>query len=110
MKLFFIRYIKITFIYLRLHVFFNLFSGFFSNLNYLSKLSSWANKNRKIEYNDFPSKWKYEKRYLLYKWVIEKENLTINPVNYLEFGVASGQSIRWFLSEITNPDSRFLWL
>lgn len=107
MKLFFIRYIKITFIYLRLHVFFNLFSGFFSNLSYLSKLSSWANKNRKVDYNDFPSKWNYEKRYPLYQWVLEKENLILNPVNYLEFGVASGQSIRWFLSQITNPESRF---
>src|SRR5258705_1610059 len=107
MKLFFIRYIKISFIYLRLHVFFNLFSGLFSNLNYLSKLSSWAKKNRKIEYNDFPSKWNYEKRYPLYKWVLEKETLTLNPVNYLEFGVASGQSFRWFLSQITNPGSHF---
>jgi len=107
MKLFFIRYIKITFIYLRLHVFFNLFSGLFSNLYHLSKLSSWANKNRKIGYNDFPSKWNYEKRYPLYKWVLEKEGLILNPVNYLEFGVASGQSIRWFLSQITNPESRF---
>lgn len=107
MKLFFIRYIKITFIYLRLHVFFNLFSWVFSNLYYLSKLSSWANKNRKVDYNDFPSKWNYEKRYPLYKWVLEKENLNLNPVNYLEFGVASGQSIRWFLSQITNPESHF---
>ncbi len=107
MKLFFIRHIKITFIYLRLHVFFNLFSGFFSNLNYLSKLSFWANKNRKIEYNDFPSRWNYEKRYPMYQWVLEKENLILNPVNYLEFGVANGQSFRWFLSQITNPESRF---
>lgn len=107
MKLFFIRYLKITFIYLRLHVFFNLFSSFFSNLNYLSKLSSWANKNRKTVYNDFPSKWNYEKRYPMYQWVLEKENLLTEPVNYLEFGVASGQSIRWFLSQISNPESRF---
>ncbi|HMK26568.1 MAG TPA: class I SAM-dependent methyltransferase [Chitinophagaceae bacterium] len=107
MKLFFIRYIKITFIYLRLHVFFNLFSGLFSNLYHLSKLSSWANKNRKIGYNDFPSKWNYEKRYPLYKWVLEKEGLVPTPVNYLEFGVAGGQSIRWFLSHLTNPESRF---
>jgi O-methyltransferase len=107
MKLFFIRYIKITFVYLRLHVFFNLFSGFFSNLYYLSKLSSWANKNRKVEYNDFPSKWNYEKRYPLYEWVLKKENLLKSPINYLEFGVASGQSIRWFLSQITNPESLF---
>jgi hypothetical protein len=43
----------------------------------------------------------------MYKWVLEKENLTLNQVNYLEFGVASGQSFRWFLSQITNPESRF---
>ena len=107
MKLFFIRYIKIIFIYLRLDVFFHLFSGFFSNLNYLSKLSSWIRKNRKIGYNDFPSKWNYEKRYPLYKWVTEKENLVLNPVNYLEFGVAGGQSFRWFLSQNADPESRF---
>ena len=107
MKLFFIRYIKITFIYLRLHFFFNLFSGCSLTLNYLSKLSSWAKKNRKIEYNDFPSKWNYEKRYPMYKWVLEKENLNTKLVNYLEFGVATGQSFRWFLTQLTNPESRF---
>jgi O-methyltransferase len=107
MKLFFIRYIKITFIYLKLHVLFNFFSGFFSNLNYLSKLSAWANKNRKIEYNDFPSKWDYENRYPMYEWVLEKENLKKEPINYMEFGVATGQSFRWFLSQVPNPESRF---
>jgi O-methyltransferase len=107
MKLFFIRYIKIGFTALKLHKFFNLFSGLYINLFYLSKFSSWANKHRKIAYNDFPSKWNYEKRYDLYKWVIDKEDLATQPVNYLEFGVASGQSFRWFLKQNTHPDSRF---
>lgn len=43
----------------------------------------------------------------MYKWVLEKENLNQSPVNYLEFGVASGQSFRWFLSQVTSPESRF---
>ncbi len=107
MKLFFIRYIKITFIYLRLHVFFNLFSGFFSNLYYLTKLSSWIQKNKKIAYNDFPSKWKYEKRYPMYKWVIDNESLLNSPVNYLEFGVAGGNSLRWFLEQLPGTENRF---
>ncbi|MBI5858476.1 MAG: class I SAM-dependent methyltransferase [Sphingobacteriales bacterium] len=107
MKLFFFRYFKKVFIYLRLHVFFNLFSGINSNLFYLSKLSSWTRKNRKVEYNDFPSKWNYEKRYPLYKWVLEKENLIDSPINYLEFGVAAGQSFRWFLSQNNNHLSCF---
>ncbi|HKB44615.1 MAG TPA: class I SAM-dependent methyltransferase [Chitinophagaceae bacterium] len=107
MKLFFIRYTKIAFTYLHLHKIFNLFSGFFLNLFYLTKFSSWANKNRKIAYNDFPSKWNYEKRYELYEWVLKKGNLLDLPINYLEFGVAEGYSFRWFLKQNTNPESRF---
>jgi O-methyltransferase len=107
MKLFFIRYTKIAFTYLRLHKFFSLFSGLFSNLFYLSKFSAWANKNKKIAYNDFPSKWDYKKRYGLYNWVLDKENLSVPAINYLEFGVAGGQSFQWFLQQNTNPDSRF---
>jgi hypothetical protein len=90
-----------------LHVVFNFFSSIFLNLYYLTKFSIWASKNRKIEYNDFPSKWDYEKRYNLYKWVIEKENLGNIPVNYLEFGVAQGQSFKWFLQQNKLGESRF---
>jgi hypothetical protein len=43
----------------------------------------------------------------MYQWVLEKDKLNNIPVNYLEFGVASGQSFRWFLSQITNSESRF---
>jgi O-methyltransferase len=107
MKLFLIRYIKIVFIYLRLHKLFNLFSGFYANLFYLTKFSLWANKSRKVAYNDFPSRWDYSKRYGLYKWVLEKETLLDTPVNYLEFGVADGHSFRWFVNQNKNPESRF---
>lgn len=107
MKLFFIRYTKMAFTWLRLHKFFNLFSRLYLNLFYLSKFSAWANKNRKIAYNDFPSKWDYKKRYDLYRWVIQKENLSSTPVNYIEFGVAGAQSFNWFLEQNTHLESRF---
>src|SRR5215218_7470656 len=107
MKLFIIRYTKIVFVYLRLHMFFNLFSGLFLNLVYLNKFSSWANRNKKIPYNDFPGKWDYNKRYPLYKWVIENESLSNTNINYLEFGVAEGQSFRWFVQQNSNSQSRF---
>jgi len=107
MKLFLIRYTKIAFTWLRLHVFFNLFAKFFLNLYYLTKFSKWVSRNRKIPYNDFPSKWNYDKRYELYKWVIEKESLSTIPINYLEFGVAAGHSIRWFVGQNNNKESRF---
>ena len=107
MKFFFIRYTKIIFISLRLHKVFNVFSSLFLNLFYLTKFSSWANKNKRIPYNDFPSKWDYTKRYNLYKWVINKENLSSASINYIEFGVAEGSSFRWFLAQNMNPESRF---
>jgi O-methyltransferase len=83
------------------------FSAVWLNLFYLTKFSVWAGKNKKIAYNDFPSKWDYNKRYPMYKWVIEKENLHAAPVNYLEFGVAQGHSFRWFVQQFTHPESRF---
>jgi O-methyltransferase len=107
MKLFLIRYTKIAFTYLRLYKFFGLFSGLYLNLFYLSKFSAWANKNRKIQYNDFPSKWDYDKRFAMYAWVFEKENLAAQPLNYMEFGVAQGASFRWMLKQNTNAASRF---
>ncbi|MES1223710.1 MAG: class I SAM-dependent methyltransferase [Bacteroidota bacterium] len=73
----------------------------------MSKFSNWINRNRGISYNDFPSKWNYQKRYPLYKWVLEKENLVNTDINYLEFGVASGESFRWFLKINANQESRF---
>jgi O-methyltransferase len=106
MKLFFIRLIKSLFIKLQLHRLFLPFQGLFLNLVYLSKFSRWAHENRKVEYNDFWGKWDYNKRYPLYKWVIDKEGLT-QPINYLEFGVATGKSFNWFMEQNVNADSRF---
>lgn len=107
MRLFLIRYTKIAFTWLRLHVLFNLFSGLNANLLYLSRFSSWAAKHRKIAYNDFPCRWDYQKRYPFYQWVLEKEGLLSEPVNYLEFGVADGFSFRWFLEKLNHPQSSF---
>jgi hypothetical protein len=59
-----------------------------------------------VEYNDFFSKWDYNKRYPLYTWVIDKEDLK-GAINYLEFGVAGGQSFDWFMMQNTREKSRF---
>jgi O-methyltransferase len=107
MKLFIIRYIKIIFIRLRLHKVFNPFSSVLSNIYYLSKLSEWAAQNKDVAFNDFPSKWDYEKRYPLYKKILENEGLFDRPIHYLEFGVAGGQSFKWFLKENKHEQSCF---
>jgi hypothetical protein len=74
---------------------------------YLTKFSLWVSKNRKLAFNDFPSKWDYNKRYNLYKWVIEHEKLDTTPINYMEFGVAQGYSFKWFMQQNNHPESRF---
>ena len=106
MKFTIIRFLKSTFIRLRLHIFFSWASGLWQQQLWMTKLSKWVNDNKNIEFNDFPSKWDYNKRYNLYKHVIEKEVLSLD-INYLEFGVADGHSFNWWMTENTHPASRF---
>ncbi len=106
MKLFFIRIAKSLFIKFEIHRLFYPLTGFFLNLVYITHFSKWVNSNKEITYNDFLSKWDYNKRYAMYKWVIERESLT-GPLNYLEFGVASGKSFDWFMTQNSHADSRF---
>ncbi len=106
MKFSIIRFLKSTFIKLHLHVLFQPFAGGLLQLAYMTKLSKWAYQNKKIPYNDFYSKWDYNKRYDLYKYILEKEDLKL-PINYLEFGVADGFSFNWWMSENTHPGSAF---
>ncbi len=101
-----IRFLKSTFIRLRLHVFFSWLTGFSQQLIWMTRLSKWVSENRNISFNDFPSKWDYAKRYLLYKNVIETEQL-YHEINYLEFEVADGHSFNWWMEENKNEGSRF---
>ena len=107
MKLFIIRYTKMLFIALQLHRVFGFFSGALANLYYLTRFSQWAYQNKKVAYNDFPCKWDYQRRKKMYEWVIDKENLGNEPINYLEFGVAWGESFKWWLEKNKHADSSF---
>lgn len=72
----------------------------------MTNLSKWISENEKIALNDFPSNWNYQKRFGLYQHVIENEGLN-DAINYLEFGVASGASFNWWMTQNTHPGSRF---
>jgi hypothetical protein len=106
MKFKIIRLLKKTFIRLRLHLLFSWLNGFLLQLLWMNKLSKWVNDHKKVAFNDFPSQWDYEKRYDLYNYIFEKENLN-SGINYLEFGVASGQSFNWWMTKNENDESRF---
>jgi len=108
MKLRLIRFLKKTFVFLRLHVFLGPFASLFLNLYYITRFSAWAAANGKKGFaNDFPSKWDYFKRFAHYKQLMAVEGLSNQPVNYLEFGVADGHSFNWFMEKLVHPDSRF---
>jgi hypothetical protein len=72
----------------------------------MTRFSKWAHANKTIKYNDFLSNWDYNRRYPMYEWVIKEERLT-GAINYMEFGVASGQSFDWFMTQNTDPASSF---
>ena len=74
----------------------------------MSRLSKWVAAQKKIEYNDFPSTWDYNKRFGLYEYIIRKEGLD-KAINYLEFGVANGHSFNWWMTTNTHPASCFHW-
>lgn len=106
MKFKIIRFLKKTFIRFRLHLLFSWLNGFLLQLLWMNKLSEWANSHRKIAFNDFPSSWDYKKRHDLYNYIIEKEELN-SAINYLEFGVADGESFTWWMTRNENAGSNF---
>ncbi len=106
MKLQAIRFLKTTFIRLRLHVIFSWMTPFLRQLLWMTQLSKWADEHKSISLNDFPSKWDYQKRFGLYEKIIKKEELK-EPINYLEFGVASGASFNWWMTQNSHAASRF---
>lgn len=72
-------------------------------------LSKWIHSQDKSNIlNDFYTpKRDYTKRYLLYKFVVEKLELKNQPFDYLEYGVSQGHSFRWWVGNCTNSESRF---
>lgn len=86
------------------------FRNFFLFLYNFSSLTSWTSKNNKrFASNDFYKPFrKYEDRVNGFNMVAEKLQLgEQNPVTYLEFGVASGTSFRWWINTSRHSDSRF---
>lgn len=108
-KLTIIRKSKALFIRLKLHRLFEPFSGFLLNLAYLSKASKFINNNRNLRFNDFYSKkWDYDKRYKLYDFVVNDNNLSKKEMIYLEFGVYGGYSFKWWVNHNQHAQSRFI--
>ena len=75
----------------------------------LLQLTKWIfRENRKDILNDFykPVR-KHSARVKLYEHVLEKEGLSGEEINYLEFGVSKGNSFEWWMNANKNPLSKF---
>ena len=82
-------------------------SYLFKFFGHLAELSKFVHKHKNIAYSDFyTSKFDYKKREKLFEYVIEKEGLDTN-VDYLEFGVSTGNSFRWWVNKLQNKKARF---
>ena len=76
-------------------------------LGNLSMLSKWISETENLAFSDFPNKeFVYSKRFDLHRFVIDNEILN-NEIDYLEFGVSTGESFRWWVNHISNENSRF---
>jgi O-methyltransferase len=72
-------------------------------------LSKWIAENSHPKMmNDFYSfKRDISKRYKLYQYIVDTQNLKNEPIDYLEFGVADGASFKWWAQANTHNDSKF---
>jgi len=104
MKTFF----KNLFFILQLHVFTKPFRKLYLKFYYLSLQSEWIAKNKKnAAINDFfTSKYEVKKMYTLFEWV-NKNHLNNITIDYFEFGVFEGNSIKWWIENRKSPEDRF---
>lgn len=70
--------------------------------------SAWREAQAGAVFDDFPCRTpRYERRTELYEFLLSHFDLAEQPVCYLEFGVAGGDSLRWWLGHNVDPASRF---
>jgi O-methyltransferase len=87
-------------------IFLPLTSGF-AFVNYLSRLSKWRSENKSHAHNDFfSSEFDYSRRYKMYDF-IEEQEIKNGEIDYIEFGVSRGESLKHWLKIHNNPASRF---
>ncbi len=104
-----IKKVKAYFIRLKVHKILGFTADFLIYAGYLLKLSKWIENNKgKLKYNDFyNSAVVHKNRIQLYDAFANERNLKEITVNYLEFGVGRGNSLRWWTDNNINPQSIF---
>jgi O-methyltransferase len=103
-----VKFFKDLLLFVPVTLLFQPLSRLFLFLSYFNKLLLWIMRNKsKFAYSDYFSPVRdYTKRYQLYQYVndhcvVDKE------IIYLEFGVAAGESFRWWMQQNQQAGSRF---
>jgi O-methyltransferase len=79
------------------------------SISNILSLTKWISRqDQKNIFNDFYSaKRDYNKRYQLYNYLIDTQNLKNNKIDYLEFGVSTAMSFKWWVANNKHPESKF---
>ncbi len=100
----FYHYIRFLFVHSKFELFFN---EHIANLALRfacrSKFLRWLKIHPCKEFNDRH----WSDPYALYTFLLETENLK-GQIDFLEFGVAKGQSIKWWIERNKDAESRFI--
>lgn len=91
------------------HIYLGWLKNPFLTVSNLLNLTRWIDSQKRGGIlNDFySSKRDYSKRYILYETIVNSLNLKSESFDYIEFGVSSGNSFKWWVNNCTNLESRF---
>jgi hypothetical protein len=78
------------------------FSNYIINIVYISKINKWINEHSRQRTNSI-----FENKYELFEFLVKNSDLQ-GDIDYLEFGVASGDSLRWWAHNNKAISSRFI--
>ena len=98
---------RLLLIRLKIHRVINPFNRLILKIGNFTRLSLWVHQHQKLLYNDYYSRrGDYNNRYDLYKYILDNE-INDLPINYLEFGVADGETINWWANSLNNKNTLF---
>jgi hypothetical protein len=98
---------RLQLIRFKVHSLLNPLNNFILKTGNFLRLSKWISEHQKLNFNDYYSPLgKYMDRYNLYQHILDNE-INDQPINYLEFGVGDGETLKWWANCLQNKSSLF---
>lgn len=94
---------------LRPHIFIGFLRKPLLSISNILSLTKWiSQQDQQNVFNDFYSPRRdYTKRYKLYDYLVNSQNLKNEAFDYLEFGVSTAMSFKWWVANNKNSNSKF---